>query len=560
MSKSVPGLIGLCVLTFFVGLGRPAITDSDEAFYAEAAREMLESGDWITPHFNYETRFQKPVLYYWLAATGSLVAGISPMTVRLPAACAGLGLTLLAFACARRWYDERTALLAGAIVAINFGYAFMARQALPDLPLAFFVSLTTWAGMTAVLDARDRPSARRWAILAGLAAGAGMLTKGPLGMLLPGLVILPVVWLEQDSRAERSPAWTRWLGESRPSDWLLSALCSLLVAAPWFVAMGQRHGFAYFEGFFIGDNLERFATDRFNEPRGVFYYVPILAAGLLPWSPFLLLGIRPLWRRVRMRTFASAERRLLLWSLLPLVFFSISVGKQPRYILPLVPPLAILLARTMRTTLDRASARSTTDTTLLVSCGILAGTLLGAIAVAIVRVAPLLDPRAATILPAAAILTAGALVVVIATWWPRSLPAALAAASIVAILSVHYTVLSTSDDEPVERMAAAIAGQKGPFEAQSSYNVFTRNLVFYTRTRQVGVYDDDDVAAFLGRTEPVLLVIPASDLQRIERAHGMRARRIAVEHYFNTAGAKLRTFLWPDPERDLFQVLLVTNR
>ena len=138
-------LVLLCGLTFFVGLGRPAITDSDEAFYAEAAREMVEGGDWVTPHYNGRYRFEKPVLHYWLAALGYLIAGVSELAARFPSAMAGLVLVLTTYACARRWYDESTGMLAGAITATSFGYVAVARQALPDLLLACFITLGTWA-------------------------------------------------------------------------------------------------------------------------------------------------------------------------------------------------------------------------------------------------------------------------------------------------------------------------------------------------------------------------------------------------------------------------------
>src|SRR5690606_32149521 len=120
-------LVLLAALTFLVGLGRGAITDSDEAFYAEAAREMVASGDWITPTFNGEPRFQKPILYYWLTAGTYLVTGPTESAARLWAALSGVGLVLVTAACARRWFDEGTALLAGAIVATAFGYYAIGR-------------------------------------------------------------------------------------------------------------------------------------------------------------------------------------------------------------------------------------------------------------------------------------------------------------------------------------------------------------------------------------------------------------------------------------------------
>ena len=98
-------LVGVCVLTFFAGLGRPALTDSDEAFYAESAREMIERGDWLTPYYNGQPRFEKPVLYYWLVAATYVAAGPSPGAARFPAALAGVGLVLVTFACARRSFN-----------------------------------------------------------------------------------------------------------------------------------------------------------------------------------------------------------------------------------------------------------------------------------------------------------------------------------------------------------------------------------------------------------------------------------------------------------------------
>ena len=145
MLRHIVVLAVLSSLTFFVALGQPAMTDSDEAFYAESAREMIELNDWLTPHFNYEFRFEKPVFYYWLAAVSYLAVGESEWAARLPSALAGFGLVLLAYFIGRQWYDLRTAFLSGVITATSFGAMAMAHQALPDLPLTFFVTAAVWA-------------------------------------------------------------------------------------------------------------------------------------------------------------------------------------------------------------------------------------------------------------------------------------------------------------------------------------------------------------------------------------------------------------------------------
>ena len=192
--RPVLTLLLLSFVTFGIGLGRQAITEADEAYYAEAAREMVVSGDWLTPHFNYEDRWQKPVLYYWLTALVYLVTGPGEGAARLWSAISGIGLVLLVWAAASRNDSTREhAWLAGVITATCYGYFTMARSALPDLPLAFCITLAV-AAVFAAFDAsaaagRGEPSgspgARRWWLIAGLATGLGCLMKGPVAIVVP---------------------------------------------------------------------------------------------------------------------------------------------------------------------------------------------------------------------------------------------------------------------------------------------------------------------------------------------------------------------------------------
>src|SRR5687768_5598494 len=295
---------------------------------------MVESGDWLTPHFNYEQRWQKPILYYWLTAATYLVAGPTEWAARFWSALSGLGLVLITWAAARSTIpddlrrgplESAVPWLAGAIVATCYGYFAMARLALPDLPLAFCVTLGIWAAL------------QRWWAVAGLAAALGFLMKGPVALAIPAIVLIPIWWRERHAH----PLRTR--------DLTLAAVVFVVVGLPWYAAMTFEHGTTYLQSFFLSDNLERFATDRFNEPRAIWFYVPILIGGMLPWSMYLL--VLP-WRSVkdvvqRQRRLTNEEWRLLLWVFVPLFFFTISIGKQPRYILPVLPPLAILLARSI---------------------------------------------------------------------------------------------------------------------------------------------------------------------------------------------------------------------
>jgi 4-amino-4-deoxy-L-arabinose transferase-like glycosyltransferase len=554
--RSLVPIVLLAAMTFFAGLGRGAITDSDEAFYAEAAREMVESGDWLTPYFNYEPRFQKPVLYYWLTAGTYLVTGPTETGARLWAALSGLGLVLVTAAAGRRWYDEDTGLLAGAIAATSFGYFAMARSSLPDLPLAFCITWTIWAALVALFEREASPA--RWLLLAALGAALGFLTKGPLALLLPALVVVPIVVLERRAMA----VGLREIAAA--------ALLFAVVALPWYVAMYWQHGTAYLESFFVGDNFERFATDRFNEPRPWWFYLPVVLGGLLPWTPLLVL----LWAGrikdwlLRRISLDVAGTRLVIWAVLPLLFFTASIGKQPRYVLPVLPPLAILLAGSV---VDRTRAWRSLDGGLYkrraggaVTAGVaLAGLLLVALAFLLYRALPLFVgvPPAATWM-AIGVLGAGGVVVLLtatAGGW-RVAPWVLAIVAAVGFPALQWGTSPPADDEAVRRMAGLIAAQRRAGEEIGTYGAFVRNLVFYTGVRHTDLVNDDQLTAFLAHTERVLIVVPAPVVERLEAAAPRRVVRLGEVRYLDQGALRLRTIIWPDPDREIRRVLLVSNR
>jgi 4-amino-4-deoxy-L-arabinose transferase-like glycosyltransferase len=548
-------LLLLAALTFFAGLGRGAITDADEAFYAEASREMVASGDWITPYYNYEQRWQKPIAYYWLTSATYLVTGTSEFGARFWAAMAGLGLVLVTAAAGRRWYGESTGLMAGAIVATNFGYFSIGRMALPDLPLTFCITLAIWASLVSTLEQERSP--RKFVLLAACGFGLGFLMKGPVGLIIPAIVIMPLWMIERRS-----------IGLN-PVDIVLGFLLMIAIAAPWYLLMWARHGQEYLNSFFIGDNFERFATDRFNDPRPWWFYLPVVAGGLLPWTPLALTWFGPVTQFFRgRRSIGTIDLRLLLWALFPLVFYSLSVGKQPRYVLPVLPPLALLLASSIveRTQEWRGHGgiRSLPRRALPVIVGsLLSGLFLVALGILLYRAQPLLinvQPVFTTI-AAAAIVIAGVLVIVFAasSQW-RLAPVVIALAGAITLPVIQYGALSSGGDDTVRQMARLVQQQRGGNEEVGTWGVFVRNLVFYSGVKTTDVIDDEQARNFLNRSERALLVAPVTEIDRLERDHGVQVKRIAELLYFNEAGVRVRTLLWPDRARDLTRVVLVANR
>jgi 4-amino-4-deoxy-L-arabinose transferase-like glycosyltransferase len=549
--RSTIPVILLAALSFLAGLGRGAIGDNDEAFYAESAREMVESGDWITPQFNYQPRFQKPILYYWLTAAVFAIGGPHEFGGRLWSALAGLGLVLVTTACARRWYDESVGLLAGAITATSFGYFALARLALPDLPLAFCLTTAIWAAFVATLERERNP--RGWLLLAAAAAAAGFLLKGPLALVLPLLVVLPILLMERRSFNVQF------------SDVVLAGGLFVVMTAPWFLVMWVRHGNEYVAGFFIGDNYERFATTRFNDHRAWWFYLPIAAGGLLPWAALTLVWLGPVLQFLsRRRDVGTVDLRLLLWALLPLVFFTLSVGKQPRYILPVLPPLAMLLASSVieRTSewrsLDGARRRPRPNRPVVFGC-VLGGFFLVALAALVYRAQPIFINVSGlnTLIVAAIIAVAGAAVIAVCftgAW--RAGPGMLAFATAITFAALPYGTIADADDSTVMQMANRVRSVRAQGEAVGTYNVFVRNLVFYTRQPHTDIIHDEHLRVWLAQNPRALVVMTAADADRLERT-GLNMQRLNEMRYFNEGSIRVRTLLWPNPATDLETVVLV---
>jgi len=547
--RPVIALLLLSGLTFFIGLGRPAISDSDEGFYAEASREMVEGGDWLTPHFNYEDRWQKPILYYWTTAAAFLLGGPNEFAARASAALSGIGLVLVTWASARRLTQlDEGAWIAGAIVATCYGCFAMARSALPDLPLAFFITAT----IAAALQAGDAQGAFRgqWWMLTGLGAGLGFLTKGPLGVIVPAIVLGPIWWRERRTL------------NVRPAHLAIAAGVFAISGLPWYIAMTATHGSAYVNSFFVGDNLERFATTRFNGPREIWFYVPIVIGGLVPWSAFLLVlpgtTVRDLVRR--RRRLSDVEWRLLLWTLAPLLLFTASVGKQPRYILPILPPLAIMVG----TALAHRVSDATRGRQPALSIATFATSALFLMMAALLYRARTLFISAypaITMIGLIAVAGAGIALATLAAAraWTR-LPGVMAATAAVLLLTLQFGVLAGIRPEAVEEMTALIRQNRLQGERVGEYQVFVRNLVFYTGFRHVQVYDDAGAVAFLESPDRVFLVVSRPDLERLQPMTHAPLRTLGVVTSLDDGSVRVGTLLDPQAAEVVQTVVLVTNR
>lgn len=326
-------LLALSALLFLLGLGTLGLTDRDEGSNAEAAREMVASGDWITPTLNGVPRFAKPVFTYWLGAASYLAFGISEFTARLPSALFGMALVLMQYAFASRILGPTIGFRAALILLLNLEMLAIGRMVLTDMVMMFFTTLSIFCFVLAMWG--DGKAKRwYWGFYAGM--GLAMLTKGPVGILIPLLAIVPYLWLTQ--------RWRDVLKECRP---LTGALVMLAIAAPWYTAMFLLHGSGYADSA-RGDTLTRFFSIIGGHGGTVLFYIPILLLGFFPWSGFLPATLVEALRKSRNPSAQTPQRHLQIlcavWVVAVFVFFTLSATRLPHYIAPLFPAAALLVA------------------------------------------------------------------------------------------------------------------------------------------------------------------------------------------------------------------------
>jgi len=310
------------------GTGRP-LANPDEGRYSEISREMVASGDWVTPRLDGIKYFEKPPLQYWATAAVFEAFGQSETTARLYVALCGLATLLAAAYAARRLGTNEVG--AATLAALLASPYFMALATIVtlDMGVTLWTTVTLWAFLLAEQEAGRGGAARGWIALAWVATALAVLSKGLIGIVFAGAAVFFRSVLQRDLSAMRRLRWS----------WGLP-LC-LAIAAPWFVAVSRANPeFARF--FFIHEHFERFLTHEHRRVEPWWFFLPIVAAGFLPWAFALPAAVAHAWRSEAGKPFQPL-RVAILWSAFIVAFFSASGSKLPAYVLPVFPPLAYVL-------------------------------------------------------------------------------------------------------------------------------------------------------------------------------------------------------------------------
>jgi 4-amino-4-deoxy-L-arabinose transferase-like glycosyltransferase len=317
-----------CAIWFYT-LGARTLVPTDEGRYAEMAREMVATGDWITPRLNGIKYFEKPPLQAWMNSLTFEVFGLGEWQARLWTGLCGLfGIMLTAYA-GRRVFNERVGFTAGAVLASSFFWAALGHVNTLDMGLAGMMTLALCALLIGQRDGATPREQRNWMLLCWAGMALSVLSKGLIGVVLPGAVLVLYTLVSRD--------WAIWkrlhLG--------LGLLVFFAITAPWFVLVSIKNP-EFPQFFFIHEHFQRFTSKVHHREGPWYYFIPILILGIVPWLGVLA---QSLWAGRREASHRFQPKKLLLvWAGFIFFFFSISGSKLPSYILPIFPALALLIA------------------------------------------------------------------------------------------------------------------------------------------------------------------------------------------------------------------------
>ncbi|WP_194286350.1 glycosyltransferase family 39 protein [Rhodocyclus gracilis] len=315
-------------VVWFGTLDYRKLIQPDEGRYAEIAREMVVSGDYVTPRLNGLKYFEKPALQYWITAGAFKTFGEHDWVARFWPGLSGFLSVLLAFFTAQRLFGPRAALLGTVAFASTLFVVLIGHINTLDMGLSFFLQLALSGMLLANRDEATASERRRWMLIVWVALAGAMLSKGLIALVLCGGTLVVYSLLARD--------FSPW----RRLELLRGIPLFLLLVTPWFVAVSLANP-EFFHFFFIHEHFERFLTKAHGRYQPAWYFFAVLLLGALPWTLMLLQGWLGAWFRERRGGF-QPQRFLVVWAWVILLFFSASSSKLPSYILPMVPALAML--------------------------------------------------------------------------------------------------------------------------------------------------------------------------------------------------------------------------
>ena len=545
--------LALALTPYFLRLGASSLWDSNESFYAETPREMIEANDWLNPTFDYHERLNKPPLSYWVVGASYKLFGISETAERLPIVLGAIVMVAIAYGLGRFVFSPQAGMFAAIGLAASPRFLMFSRRIIIDVYLAMFMSLA----LLLFVLAEKQPNRRRlFLTLMYACLGLAVITKGPVAIALPAVVL--IVYL----------LFYRRLRSLRDMMLPIGIIVIALIVLPWYLAIYAQFGWSHIRTFIFNDNLSRYTQPFWGPRRNVFFFLRVLMGDFFPWSLFLIplawLGIRRIWpsrhnKAARNETNQLTSRLsslLVIWAVIIILFFSFSRSKEDLYILPVYPAVAALVGNFLAglsldsTTSQRNAIRWTT-------------LILGAI-IAVVTVGAwyLFGPRAQPYQLAGASAMAsvgivGGLSAVVMAASKKTRLAVLTTAFALIACNFIFVVKVLPDLEryrPVRSLCEVISSEANPEALVGYYRAAYPSMVFYLRRPIFEYYLENEIVSAFSSSKEVFCVINARDYEAIRPQLPAETRVLASHPTFQV---KLKSIL---SKGDLPQMLLISNK
>jgi 4-amino-4-deoxy-L-arabinose transferase-like glycosyltransferase len=519
-------LLLIAVVIWCGNLDYRKLSLSDEGRYSEIPRYMAQSGDWITPRLNGIKYFEKPPLQYWATAAAYKVFGEHEWTARLWPALTGLLGVLLMYFVGTRLYGTTAGLYTALVLASSVLYSALAHILTLDMGLAFFLTLAL-AGILLGLDPRaDARTNRRWLHVAAAGCALAVLSKGLIGIVLPGAVVVLYVLIKRD------------FALLRKLHLVTGGLLFFAITAPWFVAVSIANPeFAWF--FFVHEHFQRYTSTIHQRYQPWYFFIPILLAGILPWLLTLIDALVSAVKRLDKNTRFDPLSFMLLWAGFIFAFFSASGSKLPSYILPIFPALALIIALHLTTIRSRALASQLVPVAVLAVAGLFAVPYTVTLAATNIP-AELYRAQMPWLYAAGAALLVG-MMIAIGYAWRGHVRSAVIATALAGLLTTQLLVASEDALSPAHSTFHLVQKLKPYLKPDApfySVRTYEQTLPFYIN-RTVTVVDYEDELAYGLEQEPALWLPTLAEFTARWRTNEYALAVMSLEVYDELQQAQL---------------------
>ena len=545
-------LLSVAILPYWIGIGDSTLWDANEAFYAETPRVMIETGDYVSPSFNGNPRFNKPPLTYWIVAISYRIFGVSEWSERLPIVLAAMGLIAAAFVIGRAGWGTQAGFLAAIVMATLPRFLMHSRRSSIDVFLSLFMGLTL---MFFVLS-EMRPGRRKlWLCLMYACIGLGFMTKGPVAVVLPGAVFFIYLIIEKRLRD---------IGKMMIPTGIAIFLA---IVIPWYLLVYRKHGGNYIVSFIFNENISRY-TDEGWGPRRSFFYVQTMLGDLFPWSLMMIAALACVIFRRRIGNAIFGQRldapedadvtaksrpiaRLLaIWTVVIVGFYSLSRNQQDQYVMPTFVAAAVLVG-----VLINAFIENRADWLRWIfsaTGGLLA--LVGGAFVYLTTTRSSID--LAGIGPIGIVLLIGGVATAIFGVLKKRDHAVYSQAAAIVALMWIFVIAALPDFErykPVKALSEVISQNAGPGTRVGYYRYTAPTMVYYLRRPVLEYFQEEEMISLFAANEPAYMIMSENEYEVIKPKLAAETRVIAKRPLLRVRLNEL--FL----ERKEPQVVLVTN-